>query len=85
MRHVATNVREEVVAGSGHWLIEEKPGYTVALIRRFLDGSTTAPAIGGSAAVDSNEERLPPPSTGFRNPVILVLEALALRASRRSY
>jgi len=38
MRHVASNVEEEVVAGAGHWLMEERPAYTVALIRRFLDG-----------------------------------------------
>ena len=38
MRHVATNVQEEVVAGSGHWLMEERPEYTVALIRKFIDG-----------------------------------------------
>jgi pimeloyl-ACP methyl ester carboxylesterase len=38
MRHVASNVQEEVVAGSGHWLMEERPAYTVALIRKFLDG-----------------------------------------------
>jgi pimeloyl-ACP methyl ester carboxylesterase len=25
MRHVATNVRGVVVAGSGHWLMEERP------------------------------------------------------------
>jgi pimeloyl-ACP methyl ester carboxylesterase/uncharacterized RmlC-like cupin family protein len=37
MRHVAINVREAVVVGSGHWLMEEKPEYTVALIRNFLD------------------------------------------------
>jgi pimeloyl-ACP methyl ester carboxylesterase len=37
MRHVATNVQEEVVAGSGHWLMEERPAYTVALIRKFLE------------------------------------------------
>jgi len=37
MRHVATNVREVVVAGSGHWLMEERPAETVALIRNFLD------------------------------------------------
>jgi pimeloyl-ACP methyl ester carboxylesterase len=42
MRHVATDVQEEVVAGSGHWLMEEKPECTVALIRRFL----TSPARG---------------------------------------
>src|SRR6266403_1324118 len=37
MRHVATNVQEAVVAGSGHWLMEERPAYTVTLIRNFLD------------------------------------------------
>ncbi len=37
MRHLATNVREEVVVGSGHWLMEERPEYTVPLIHRFLD------------------------------------------------
>lgn len=42
MRHVATNVQEEVVAGSGHWLMEEKPEYTVALIRKFIDAPTPA-------------------------------------------
>jgi pimeloyl-ACP methyl ester carboxylesterase len=42
MRHVATHVQEEVVAGSGHWLMEEKPEYTVALIRKFLDTPATS-------------------------------------------
>jgi pimeloyl-ACP methyl ester carboxylesterase len=48
MRHVATNVQEAVVAGSGHWLMEEKPEYTVALIRKFLD--SPQPATSTSAA-----------------------------------
>src|SRR6266704_6230721 len=39
MRHVATNVREAVITGSGHWLMEERPVETVALIRGFLDAS----------------------------------------------
>jgi len=39
MRHVATNVQEAVVAGSGHWLMEERPAETVALIRNFLDAN----------------------------------------------
>jgi pimeloyl-ACP methyl ester carboxylesterase/quercetin dioxygenase-like cupin family protein len=39
MRHVAANVQEAVIAGSGHWLMEERPVETVALIRRFLDAS----------------------------------------------
>jgi hypothetical protein len=38
MRNVATNVREVVVPGSGHWLMEESPAFTVALIRNFLAG-----------------------------------------------
>jgi hypothetical protein len=36
MRNAATNVREAVVPGSGHWLMEEKPAFTVALILDFL-------------------------------------------------
>jgi len=46
MRHVATNVREVVVAGSGHWLMEERPAETVVLIRNFLDSPD-----GGQSAV----------------------------------
>ena len=42
MRNVATNVREAVVPGSGHWLMEENPTYTVALIRDFLKDSSPA-------------------------------------------
>jgi pimeloyl-ACP methyl ester carboxylesterase len=42
MRHVATNVREAIVVGSGHWLMEERPAESVALIRHFLDGSGMA-------------------------------------------
>lgn len=37
MRHVANNVQQEVVPASGHWLMEESPDYTIALIRKFLD------------------------------------------------
>ena len=37
MRHVASNVQEAVVAGSGHWLMEERPAETVTLIRKFLE------------------------------------------------
>ena len=36
MRNVAINVREAVVPGAGHWLLEESPALTVALIRDFL-------------------------------------------------
>jgi pimeloyl-ACP methyl ester carboxylesterase len=35
MRNVAVNVREAVAPHSGHWLMEESPAYTVALIRDF--------------------------------------------------
>src|SRR5713226_7584194 len=62
MRHVATNVQEEVVAGSGHWLMEERPAYTVALIRKFLDGPPPVAHTAASNAVgDVNEKRLTPP------------------------
>ena len=60
MRHVATNVEEEVVAGSGHWLMEERPEYTVALIRKFIDGPPVAHTVAGSADGDSGEERFTP-------------------------
>jgi hypothetical protein len=57
MRNVATNVQEEVMQGSGHWLMEEKPAYTVALIRKFLDGPVAAHHA-RNVSGDSNEERL---------------------------
>ena|SRR5947209_7763625 len=37
MRLVATEVKEAVVPGSGHWLMEERPAETVKLIRNFID------------------------------------------------
>ena len=36
MRSVALNVREAVIPGAGHWLMEEAPAITVPLIRDFL-------------------------------------------------
>jgi hypothetical protein len=66
MRHVATNVEEEVVAGSGHWLMEERPEYTVALIRKFIDGPPVAHTVAGGADGDSGEERFTPAKIGSR-------------------
>src|ERR1700681_790677 len=37
MRVAATDVKEVVIAGSGHWLMEEQPAATVAAVRAFLD------------------------------------------------
>src|ERR1700682_3992769 len=65
MRHVATNVEEVVVAGSGHWLMEERPTYTVNLIRKFLDGPPAAPTVASSANGDSSEERFTPAEYRF--------------------
>ena len=42
MRNVAVNVREAVVPNSGHWLMEESPAYTVALIRDYLKDPNAA-------------------------------------------
>jgi pimeloyl-ACP methyl ester carboxylesterase len=42
MRNVAVNVREAVVPNSGHWLMEESPTFTVALIRDYLKDPTAA-------------------------------------------
>jgi pimeloyl-ACP methyl ester carboxylesterase len=36
MRNAATDVREAVVPGAGHWLMEENTVFTVALVRDFL-------------------------------------------------
>src|SRR2546430_14741895 len=65
MRHVAINVQEEGVAGSGHWLMEERPAYTVAVIRKFLDGPPVAHNVASTADGDVNEERLAPTEYKF--------------------
>lgn len=36
MRNAATDVREAVIPGAGHWLMEESPDATTALIMNFL-------------------------------------------------
>jgi pimeloyl-ACP methyl ester carboxylesterase len=36
MRNVATNVTGAIIPDSGHWIMEENPTFTVALIRDFL-------------------------------------------------
>jgi pimeloyl-ACP methyl ester carboxylesterase len=56
MRDVANNVEEAVVPGSGHWLMEERPAYTVNLIRTFLD----APSIPAHPIAPVGEKRLAP-------------------------
>jgi pimeloyl-ACP methyl ester carboxylesterase len=38
MRFVATDVHEQVIADSGHWLMEEQPETTVAAITGFING-----------------------------------------------
>ena len=63
MRHVATNVQEAVVLGSGHWLMEERPAYTVNLIRNFLDSPEVAASESGSG--NYGEKRLTPAEYAF--------------------
>jgi pimeloyl-ACP methyl ester carboxylesterase len=43
MRFAATNVTEDVVPGSGHWIMEENPQATVKLVRDFIDTSNLQP------------------------------------------
>jgi pimeloyl-ACP methyl ester carboxylesterase len=44
MRNVAVDVTEGVIPGSGHWLMEESPKATVALIKDFLNRVSTRTA-----------------------------------------
>jgi pimeloyl-ACP methyl ester carboxylesterase len=37
-KSAASDVKGDVVPGSGHWIMEENPQATVALVRAFLDG-----------------------------------------------
>ena len=37
MRFAAANVREGVIPDSGHWIMEENPTATIAMVRSFLD------------------------------------------------
>jgi pimeloyl-ACP methyl ester carboxylesterase len=62
MRNAATNVREAVVPGAGHWLMEENPAFTVKLIQDFLkDLLPPALPTGASTA----EQRLTPSEFKF--------------------
>jgi uncharacterized RmlC-like cupin family protein len=65
MRHVATNVQEAVVAGSGHWLMEESPVYTVKLVRDFLDSPAPTSSVLATSDNDPGEKRLPPSEFKF--------------------
>ena len=38
MQFAASNVREGVIPGSGHWIMEENPRATIAMVRGFLEG-----------------------------------------------
>ena len=49
MRHVAINIKEAVVPGSGHWLMEESPDYTDSLVRKFLDSPAAATPVHATA------------------------------------
>lgn len=37
MRSAATDVTEGVIPDSGHWIMEENPAATIAMVRAFLD------------------------------------------------
>ena len=37
LRFVSTDVSSAVITNAGHWLMEEQPAQTIAVIRAFLD------------------------------------------------
>jgi pimeloyl-ACP methyl ester carboxylesterase len=37
MREVGSNVESAIITGSGHWIMEEQPGQTVAKVKTFLE------------------------------------------------
>jgi pimeloyl-ACP methyl ester carboxylesterase len=39
MRFAASNVREGVIPDSGHWIMEENPAATIAMVQAFLDAA----------------------------------------------
>jgi pimeloyl-ACP methyl ester carboxylesterase len=39
MRFAASDVREGVIPDSGHWIMEENPAATIAIVRGFLESS----------------------------------------------
>lgn len=45
MRFAADDVHQVVIANSGHWLMEEQPGPTIAAIRAFLQVDASAAAL----------------------------------------
>jgi pimeloyl-ACP methyl ester carboxylesterase len=63
MRFAADDVHEVVIGNSGHWLMEEQPGPTIAAIRAFLQSGTSSAALaanafdGGSGRRDSARRR----------------------------
>ena len=40
MKFAASNVREGIIPGSGHWIMEENPTATISMVRAFLDTNT---------------------------------------------
>jgi pimeloyl-ACP methyl ester carboxylesterase len=40
MRFAATDVREGLIPDSGHWIMEENPAATIAMVRAFLDAKS---------------------------------------------
>ncbi len=37
MREVGSDVEGGIIAGSGHWIMEEQPAQTVKVVKTFLD------------------------------------------------
>ncbi|NEJ90006.1 alpha/beta fold hydrolase [Rhizobium leguminosarum] len=62
MRFAADDVHQVVIANSGHWLMEEQPGATIAAIRAFL--GTPEPAVLKPVKLSANEVAALRPAQG---------------------
>ncbi|QJR34072.1 alpha/beta fold hydrolase [Gemmatimonas groenlandica] len=82
MRFVATDVTEAIVPGSGHWIMEENPTATIAIVRKFIGDA--APRVGASSdatSKDSGPESAPAESTDSIKPSIVLVHGAFADAS----
>jgi uncharacterized RmlC-like cupin family protein len=58
MRFAADDVQQVVITSSGHWLMEEQPGPTIAAIRAFLQAGAPAAALPQTRLITSEVDAM---------------------------